>query len=159
MLKTNIPSKVKEYKEETALPTADAVSRAGAEVAALKQQAAEAAAKLQSREHEIASAEHELGSLRKKIEVVANQLGQVRNAQSGFDTASLKAAFKRHFIQSVITDDISEHHRQRQEYTALAPAILGHDLCVEALAESEAVLDADMKRLTERQEQLQAVLA
>ena len=102
----------------------------------------------------------ELDNIEKKILSITNQLNQIRQSLAGFETSdSLREQFKRAFTQSIISDDISDHFRQKAEYTALARAILARDLCVEVLTEAEELLDADLQTLTERQRQLNAVLA
>jgi hypothetical protein len=142
------------------IPSKTEASKAVAKVAALKQEAAGAAAKLAAREHERESAMRELDNIGKEILSITNQLNQIRQSLAGFETSdSLREQFKRAFTQSIITDDISDHFRQKAEDTSLPPAILVRDLCVEALTEAEALLDADLQKLTERQRQLNAVLA
>ena len=151
---TDIDSTIKSMSKP--IPSKTEASKAAAEVAALKQEAAGAAAKLAARKHEIESRCRELDDIGLSI---SNQLNQIRQSLAGFETSnSLREQFERAFTQSTITGDISDHFRQKAEDTSLPPAILVRDLCVEALTEAEALLDADLHKLTERQRQLNAVL-
>jgi hypothetical protein len=154
---TDIDSTIKTMRKQIPLKTE--ASKTAAEVAALEQEAAGAAAKL-ARDHEIESAVRELDNIEKKILSITNQLNQIRQSLAGFETSdSLREQFERAFTQSIIADDISDHFRQKAEYTRLARAIHARDLCVEVLTEAEALLDADLQTLTERQRQLNAVRA
>ena len=149
--KPTVSSKTEALRQQT--------SNAKAEVESLQAEAAALTAKFQARQHELAKAEQELALVSKKIGTVTNQLDQIRQSQSGFANHDLTAEFSRRFVRSVITESIEEHIAEKQQYASLAIAILGKDLCLSALASAESELDAELAKLTSRQEELNAILA
>jgi hypothetical protein len=130
-----------------------------AEIELLRAEAADKLSQANARQSTFSRNSAELVALPKHIAKVTESLEQVTSAKAGLDKAKLEEAFRNVYLKSVFANDIGLFHRLRQEADGLFLALSSRSLRLAALEKCEAELTAELKKLADRQEELEKLLA